>query len=73
LEAAGMVARSLAAPDRRVRSLQLTARARKMLRTREESHLARVVAILSRMPADKRGALLDSMQAMREACDESLE
>jgi DNA-binding MarR family transcriptional regulator len=71
LEAARMVTRVLAGGDRRVRSLQLTARAKKMLRMREESHLQRVAAILQRMPAESRGALINSMQALRDACCEN--
>jgi DNA-binding MarR family transcriptional regulator len=70
LEAAGMVTRTPAGSDRRVRSLQLTARARKMLRMREESQVERVAMILKRMSAESRGALLASMQALRDACDE---
>jgi DNA-binding MarR family transcriptional regulator len=70
LEASGMVARTLAAPDRRVRSLQLTARARKMLRQREDKHLERVSVILERMSPEARAALLNSMHLLREACDE---
>lgn len=69
LEAAGMVTRA-AGRDRRVRSLQLTSRARKMLRLREEGQVARVAAILERMSAEARGALLASMQALRDACYE---
>jgi DNA-binding MarR family transcriptional regulator len=69
LEAARMATRVLAGGDRRVRSLQLTARAKKMLRTREEGRVERVAAVLARMSPAARGGLLASMQALRDACD----
>jgi DNA-binding MarR family transcriptional regulator len=70
LEAAGLVARTPAGRDRRVRSLQLTPRARRMLRAREECHVKRVAVILERMSPEARCALLTSMRALRDACYE---
>jgi len=70
LEAAGMVRRGPVEEDRRVRSLQLTERAQAMLRRREESRIGRVTAILEKMSADDRSAMLDSLTALRTAAED---
>ncbi len=68
LERAGMVERHTEGGDRRVRSLALTARARKMLRTRDEERIRRVVTVLEQMPAETRGEVLSAMAALRDIC-----
>ena len=70
LQGSGMVTRSPAGEDRRVRSLQLTSRARKILRLREENRIGRVMAILKEMSAATRDDVLTSLSALREACND---
>ncbi len=70
LQSAGMVTRLPDGGDRRVRSLQLTARARKMLRLREERRIERVMRILQGMSAAARNEVLASMAALREAAED---
>lgn len=67
LQAAGLVTRAPDDGDRRVRSLQLTPRARKMLRSRQERRVGRVVTILERMSAADRRNVLASLAALRAA------
>lgn len=70
LQSAGMVTRLLGGPDRRVRSLQLTTRARKMLRLREASRIERIMLILKGMSPAARNDVLASMAALREAASD---
>jgi DNA-binding MarR family transcriptional regulator len=70
LQGSGMVTRSPAGDDRRVRSLQLTSRARKILRLREENRIGRVVALLNEMPAEARDNVLTALSALSEACND---
>ena len=70
LQSAGMVTRLPGGPDRRVRSLQLTARARKMLRLREEGRIERIMLILKDMSPAARNDVLASMAALREAASD---
>jgi DNA-binding MarR family transcriptional regulator len=67
LEAAGMVTRGPIGDDRRVRNLELTDRARKLMRIREERRIERVMQILARMTAEGREAVLSSMAALKDA------
>jgi DNA-binding MarR family transcriptional regulator len=69
LQSSGMVTRLPDGGDRRVRSLQLTPRARKMLRLRQERRVERVMDILEGMSAAARVDVLASMTALREAAD----
>lgn len=61
LEAAGLVTRGAVGEDRRVRNLELTPRARKVLREREEQRIDRVREILEQLSAADRRALLESL------------
>jgi len=70
LQSAGMVTRLPDGGDRRVRSLQLTARARKMLRLREQRRIERMMGILQGMSAAARNDVLASMAALREAAED---
>jgi DNA-binding MarR family transcriptional regulator len=70
LEAAGMVTRGAVGEDRRVRNLELTRRARQMLRDREQRRLERMMEILRLMSAEDREALLASMAALKEAAED---
>jgi DNA-binding MarR family transcriptional regulator len=67
LEAAGMVTRGPIGDDRRVRNLELTDRARKLMRIREERRIERVMQILARMSTDGREAVMSSMAALKDA------
>jgi len=61
LEAAGLVTRGAVGEDRRVKNLELTPRARKLLREREEQRIDRVREILEQLSLSDREALLESM------------
>jgi DNA-binding MarR family transcriptional regulator len=67
LEHAKMVTRGSLDDDRRMRTLQLTPRARKMLRLREQNRVGRVMVILKRMSALERNAVLAAMACLRDA------
>ena len=67
LEAAGMVTRGAVGDDRRVRNLELTDRARKLMRIREERRIQRVMEILARMSPEGRDAVLSSLAALKDA------
>jgi DNA-binding MarR family transcriptional regulator len=67
LERAGLVTRALDRPDRRVRRLRLTPRARRMLRLREEARIRRVAFVLQTMPDEAREAALSALDALRRA------
>ena len=70
LEAAGMVTRGAVGEDRRVKNLELTPRARKLLRDREEQRIDRVQEILQQLSAAERDALLESMNRFGVAAQE---
>jgi DNA-binding MarR family transcriptional regulator len=70
LETARLVVRGPVGDDRRVRSLQLTERARMMLKEREDRRLERVIAILDHMSEEDRRALLSSLAVLEEAANE---
>ncbi len=72
LEAAGMVKRGAVGEDRRVKNLELTGRARKLLQLREERRIARVSEILKNITAQDRKALLVSLEVLKSAADEDL-
>lgn len=67
LERAGLVTRWFDAPDRRVRRLRLTPRARRMLRLREEARIRRVAAVLATMTDEARESTLSAFKALRQA------
>jgi DNA-binding MarR family transcriptional regulator len=68
LQDSGMVIRAPDGGDRRVRSLQLTTRARRMLRTRESNRLERVVGVLKGLSDVARSDVLTAFATLREAC-----
>jgi DNA-binding MarR family transcriptional regulator len=67
LESAKMVTRGPVGDDRRVRSLQLTVRARNMLRLREDGRIERVRRIMDSMSAERRAGVLEALEALRDA------
>lgn len=70
LEAAGMVTRGAVGEDRRVRNLELTPLARKLLREREEQRINRVQEILEQLSASDRAVLLESLGRFGAAAQE---
>ncbi len=70
LEAAGMVTRGAVGEDRRVRSLELTARARKLLREREERRIERVQEILDQLSTADRLVVLEALKLFGAAAQE---
>jgi DNA-binding MarR family transcriptional regulator len=71
LQAAGMVNRLPGGDDRRVRSLQLTTRAKNILQLRADRRIARVMEILKSLSADARQSVLAALSALGEACNDS--
>jgi len=77
LERAGMVTRGFEDSDRRIRLLQLTPRAERMLRVRRENQIHRIALLLARMESadrDKTLAALDALRLVAETnatCDAS--
>jgi DNA-binding MarR family transcriptional regulator len=69
LERAGLVTRWFEGPDRRVRRLRLTPRARRMLRVREESRIFRIAAMLGRIPPEDRDETLRVLDSLRHAAE----
>jgi DNA-binding MarR family transcriptional regulator len=67
LQASGLVTRLPDGADRRVRSLQLTPRARNMLRLREERRVRRVMEVLKTMPPGARRGVVASMAELERA------
>jgi len=65
LERAGMVTRGFEDTDRRVRQLQLTPRAQRMLRLRQESRVGRIATVLERMEPVARAEALAALDALR--------
>ena len=68
LERARLVKRVAEENDRRVRSLQLTARGEKMMRKRSETRVLRTVEVLRRLSADERHAVRTSLEILAQAC-----
>ena len=67
LEAAGMVRRGEVGDDRRVRNLELTDRARKLMVRREQRRIQRVMQLLERVTAAQREAVLESLGYLKDA------
>ena len=67
LERAGLVERISEGDDRRVKSLQLTARAVEMLRRRQEARAARVAGVLVHLSPDTRAAVLNALHQLTDA------
>ena len=68
LERARLVKRVAAGNDRRVRCLQLTVRAEKMMRKRREVRVLRTLAVLERLSARQREAVRASLETLVHAC-----
>ena len=68
LERARLVKRVAEESDRRVRCLQLTARAEKMMRKRREGRVLRALAVLEHLPAPQRKAVRASLETLVHAC-----
>jgi DNA-binding MarR family transcriptional regulator len=71
LERAGMVTRGFEDTDRRVRQLQLTPRAQRMLRLRQESRVGRIATVLEQMEPVARAEALAALDALRSAAEAS--
>jgi DNA-binding MarR family transcriptional regulator len=68
LERARLVKRSFEGTDRRVRSLQLTPRAQKIMQLREDSRVERASAALQQLPIDQRTNVLKALRSLQDAC-----
>jgi DNA-binding MarR family transcriptional regulator len=68
LERARLVKRSFEGTDRRVRSLQLTPRAQRIMRLRENSRVQRASAALQQLSPRQRTNVLTTLQALQTAC-----
>jgi DNA-binding MarR family transcriptional regulator len=68
LERAGLVKRAFEGNDRRVRCLQLTLRAQRIMRLREKSRIQRASAALEQLAPEERKNVLTTLQALRSAC-----
>jgi DNA-binding MarR family transcriptional regulator len=68
LERARLVKRVAQENDRRVRCLQLTPRAEKMMRKRREARVLRTLAVLERLVAQQREAVRTSLEILLDAC-----
>jgi DNA-binding MarR family transcriptional regulator len=69
LEAAGMVTRGAVGDDRRVRNLELTPRARQLLRRREEGRIERVSDILQQISPSDRDAMMRALAVLKGAAE----
>ncbi len=68
LERAGLVKRAFEGTDRRVRCLQLTPRAQRIMRLREDSRVQRASAALERFRRAERENVLTTLHALQIAC-----
>jgi DNA-binding MarR family transcriptional regulator len=68
LERAGLVKRAFEGTDRRVRCLQLTPRAQRIMRLREDSRVQRASAALEQLPPRERENVLTTLHALQTAC-----
>jgi len=67
LERARLVKRSFEGNDRRVRSLQLTARGQKIMRLREEVRIQRAQSVVEQMSESSREQVIQSMRTLLSA------
>ena len=67
LERANLVSRVAEEKDRRVRCLQLTPRAEKIMRRHEDSRIRSVSAVLSRLSPDERKAIVAAVETLMKA------
>ncbi len=68
LERAHLVKRAFEGTDRRVRCLQLTPRAQRIMRLRENSRIQRASAALEQLTPEEQANVLTTLQALRAAC-----
>jgi hypothetical protein len=68
LEKARLVMREAEAGDRRVRRLNLTARAAKMMQKRRDARVQRMIEVLEHIEPASREKLLAGMDALLQAC-----
>jgi DNA-binding MarR family transcriptional regulator len=68
LERARLVKRSFEGTDRRVRCLQLTPRAVRIMQLRENSRVQRASAALEQLAPQQRAGVLATLQALHNAC-----
>jgi DNA-binding MarR family transcriptional regulator len=71
LERSRLVKRSFEGTDRRVRSLQLTPRAQRIMQLRENSRVERAAAALQKLAPQERTNVLTMLQALNAACSAS--
>ena len=69
LVAEGRVEQRAAEIDARVRHLHLTAKGRRVARTVEDQSLKRFAAVVARIPAGERAAVLRALEVFRAALD----
>ncbi|HEY2761147.1 MAG TPA: MarR family winged helix-turn-helix transcriptional regulator [Pirellulales bacterium] len=69
LERARLVKRHFEGGDRRVRSLQLTPRGLKIMRSREAARIDRAKRAIEQLPPDTRSNVLVTLETLRQACD----
>ena len=67
LERANLVSRVAEEKDRRVRCLQLTPRAEKIMRRHEDSRIRSVSAAITHLPPDERKGILAALETLMEA------
>ena len=67
LERAGLVRRVADGHDRRVRSLELTPRGKKMMRLREETRMKRIIAVLEHLNPMQRQETDSSLRLLIDA------
>ena len=67
LERAGLVHRVAQKEDRRVRILQMTPRAIRMMRRREEKRVQSALRVLETLPAEERESVVEALQRLLKA------
>jgi DNA-binding MarR family transcriptional regulator len=72
LERARLVKRSFEGSDRRVRSLQLTPRAVRIMRLREDSRVRRAATALEQLAPPQRNTVLAALHALHYACSAAI-
>lgn len=72
LERARLVKRSFEDSDRRVRSLQLTPRAVRIMRLREDCRVRRAATALEQLTPQQRNTVLTALHALHHACSAAL-
>jgi len=68
LEQAGLVRRVAGKSDRRAKRLRLTGRGEKLMRTREENRVRRLVEVLAGLPSESRHEVRQAVETLLGAC-----